>query len=325
MQAVVLEGFGGPEVLTPRAVPDPPSRTGWVTVELRASALNWHDVLVRRGQYRSPLPHIPGADGAGVRVDTGEEVVILPSLFWGDHAEAPAPEFQILGDHIPGTYAELVTVPEECLVSRPKAYSWAESAALPLVGVTSYRALVTRAQLSAGESLLVVGASGGIATMAVSLASAIGAHVCVTASNDDKLKRALEAGARDGVLHAESDWPHRVRELSADGRGFHVLLDPVGLWGSSIQALRPGGRLVVLGANVAEHAEMDVRPFYFGQYSLLGTTMGSPEDFRGLLDLVATGRVAPPTIARTYPLADAAEAHRRLEAGSEFGKIVLCQ
>ncbi len=318
-----MSAYGAPEELRPGRIDEPVPQPGWVTVELRASALNWHDVLVRRGQYRSPLPHTPGADGAGVRIDTGEEVVILPSLFWGDRTSAPSPNFEILGDRTPGTYAQRVCVPEQCLAPKPIGFSWEESAALPLAGVTSYRALVTRAGLCAGESLLIVGAGGGISTMALSLATALGAQIFVTGSSEEKLERARNSGAAGTVLHTDDDWPLRAKELAPSGDGFDVILDPVGLWDRSVQALRPGGRIVVLGANVAEHVTLDVRGFFFGQYSLLGTTMGGPGDFGGLLDLVATGAVAPPTIADTFPLDDAAEAHRRLESGGQFGKLVL--
>ncbi|WP_055474510.1 quinone oxidoreductase family protein [Gordonia sp. HS-NH1] len=323
MRAVVLDNFGGPEVLSVRDVPPPAPRPGWVDVQLRASALNWHDVLVRQGKYHSKLPHIPGADGAGIRTDTGEEVLVLPSLFWGDRREAPGPEWEILGDMTPGTYAELVSVPEESLAPKPPGHSWEQAASLPLVGVTCYRALLTRARLASGESLLVVGAGGGVATMAVQLAAAMDVHVVVAGSSAAKIDRAKEAGAESGVLHIADDWPQRARALSPNGAGFDVILDPVGLWERSLEALRPGGRLVVLGANVAETAQLNVRPFYFGQFSLLGTTMGGPEDFRGLLDMVADRHVAPPPVACTFPLADAAEAHRQLEAGRSFGKFVL--
>ncbi|MFF0710410.1 quinone oxidoreductase family protein [Gordonia sputi] len=323
MKAVMMPSFGDADVLRIGERPRPVSQPGWVTVELRASALNWHDVLVRQGRYGSPLPHTPGADGAGMRADTGEEVVILPSLFWGDRTDAPGPDFDILGDHLPGTYAEAVSVPVECVAPKPSGYGWEEAAALPLVGVTAYRALVTRAGLQAGESLLIIGAGGGVATMAIALATAIGAQVYVTGSSDDKLSRARTAGAADGVLHTADDWPERVMAVSPGGRGFDVVLDPVGLWDRSVRTLRPGGRLVVLGANVAEQATMNVRAFFFGQYSLLGTTMAGPQDFRGLLDLVSAGRVDPPTIAASYPLDDVAEAHRHLEAGTAFGKITL--
>lgn len=318
-----MSHFGGPEQLVATNVADPVPRDGWVTVELKASALNWHDVLVRRGNYGSPLPHTPGADGAGIRTDTGAEVVILPSLFWGDRTAAPAAEFEILGDTTPGTYAQYVSVPEEVLATKPAGISWEQAAALPLVGVTSYRALVTRAGLSAGDSLLIVGAGGGISTMAQSLAAAIGAFVYVTASSPAKLDLARAAGVVDGVLHTDDDWPTQAKSLSPNSDGFDVILDPVGIWDRSLGALRKGGRLVVLGANVADEVTLATRPYFFGQYSLLGTTMGGPADFRGLLDLVDTGNVAPPPISHTYPLDEAAQAHRRLEAGGEFGKVVL--
>ncbi|OUC80449.1 quinone oxidoreductase family protein [Gordonia lacunae] len=323
MRAAVMTGFGGPESLVCQEIESPGARPGWVDVELRASALNWHDVLVRRGRYNSPLPHVPGADGAGVRTDTGEEVLILPSLFWGDRSQAPGDEWEILGDTTRGTYAECVSVPEECLAPRPESYSWEQAAALPLVGVTCFRALVTRAGLTDGESLLIVGAGGGVATMAVHIAVAVGAHVVVAGSTPSKIGLAQQAGAESGVLHSDDDWPAQAKRLSPDGRGFDVVLDPVGLWERSVEALRPGGRVVVLGANVAEEARMDVRGFYFGQFSLLGTTMGGPQDFRGLLDLVVERGVRPPPIARAFPLSEAAAAHRAMEAGESFGKIIL--
>jgi hypothetical protein len=169
-----MHEYGDPAVLVLDDVPDPEPRAGWVTVRLEASALNWHDVLVRRGQYASPLSHVPGADGAGVRLDTGEPVVVLPSLFWGTREAATARDFEILGDHVPGTYAELVSVPAECVVPRPPGLGLAEAAAFSLVGVTTYRALFSRGRLTAGESLLVLGASGGVATAAVALGSAAG-------------------------------------------------------------------------------------------------------------------------------------------------------
>src|SRR5262249_34179845 len=176
-------------VLRPGEFPDPPARPGWATVALRASALNWHDVLVRQGRYGSPLPHVIGADGAGIRTDTGEDVVVLPSLNWGDRDEAPASDWEILGDHIPGTYAELVPVPADCLAAKPAGLSWAEAAALPLVGVTTYRALFVRGRLRAGESMLVIGAGGGISTMAIALAVAAGASITVTSSSVDTIER----------------------------------------------------------------------------------------------------------------------------------------
>jgi len=318
-----MHEFGTATVLRPGAYPDPPVRPGWVTVALRASALNWHDVLVRQGCYGSPLPHVIGADGAGVRTDTGEHVVVLPSLNWGARDDAPGPDFEILGDHTPGTYAELVSVPANCLAAKPAGMSWTEAAALPLVGVTTYRALFVRGRLRSGESMLVVGAGGGIATMAVALAVAAGTQITVTSSSTETIERAVAAGARGGVLHTEESWPEQARALSPESAGFDLVLDPVGRWSESVRTLRPGGRLVVLGANAAQTAAMDIRSFYFGQFDLLGTTMGSNRDFAGLLDMIDRCSVRAPTIEREFSLDQAAEAHQHLERGSTFGKCVL--
>lgn len=323
MQAVVMEKCGSPSVLTLSEYVDPVDRPGWVTVRLEASALNWHDVLVRRGQYGSLLPHVPGADGAGTRVDTREQVVVLPSLFWGDREAAPGESWEILGDHRPGTYAELVSVPAECVLPRPSGLSLEQAAALPLVGVTTFRALFSRGRLRGGESVLVLGASGGVATMAVSLATAAGAHVIVTSSSPDKIASAAELGAAGGVDHAADDWVEQAIAATPGGGGFDLVLDSVGRWAESIRCLRPGGRCVVLGASAATVATLDVRPYYFGQYELIGTTMGSPADMAGLLAFVAEHDVPPPVIDRTFALDEAATAHERLEAGTGFGKIVL--
>ena len=318
-----MRAFGGPEVLALDDWPDPVTPAGWVTIRLEASALNWHDVLVRRGQYGAPLPHVPGADGTGVRVDTGEAVVVLPSLFWGVREAAPSSEFEILGDHRPGTYAELVCVPAECGVPRPRGLDRHQASAFGVVGVTTFRALFTRGRLAAGEWLLVVGASGGVATYAVSLARAAGAHVVVTSASPAKIAAARELGATDGGDHGGGDWVERARDLTPDGRGFDLVLDPVGRWAEALRCLRPGGRLVALGASAATEATLPVRPYYFGQYELIGTTLGSPVDLAGLLAFLGTHVVAPPVVDRVFGLDAAAEAHRHLESGEAFGKIVL--
>ena len=316
-----MAAYGEPDVLRTGKLPDPVPDAGHAVVAVRAAALNWHDVLVRRGRYASPLPHVPGADGAGIDVETGDEVVVVPSLHWGSDESAPGPRWEILGDTRPGTYAELVRVPRECVAPRPPGLTWAQAAALPVVGLTTYRALLTRGRLRAGERLLVLGAGGGVATMAVGVGAALGATVVVTSSAEDKIARARELGAVGGVRYDDPDWPEAAAALA--GGGFDLVLDSVGSWAGSIRALRPGGRLVVLGASRAEQVQLDVRPFYFGQYDLLGTTLGSPADFAGLLRLLEAHDVPPPVIDRTFPLDGAAEAHAHLESGTGFGKTVL--
>jgi zinc-binding alcohol dehydrogenase/oxidoreductase len=323
VHAAVFHTFGGPDVLSHQQVDDPVPGPGEVLVELATSALNWHDVLVRQGRYGSPLPHVPGSDGAGVRTDTGQEVVVVPSVGWGSSASAPAPGWEILGDRRWGTHAQRVVVPAECVAAKPAGWSFEQAAAMPLVGLTCYRGLFTRGRLQAGEHLLVLGAGGGVATMAVLLAAAVGAQVTVTSSSTEKIAAAVGLGAANGVLYRDDDWVDQARALTPDGRGFDLVLDSVGTWADSLATLRPGGRVVVLGASRADTAELALRPFYFGQFDLLGTTMGSPADFAGLVALIERHRVPPPPIARVFPLSEIVVAHEYLESGAGFGKVVL--
>lgn len=322
MHAAVLREFGAPGVLRYDEVPDPQPGPGEVVVELRAAALNRRDTTVRKGIYEYPLPLVPGSDGAGVRRDTGEEVVILPALRWGERSEAPGPEFGILGGPADGTYAELVKVPAENVFPKPRRLSWEEAAAFPLAGLTAYRALFTRARLEAGETVLVLGAASGVSTFAVSLAVQAGARVFVTSSSAAKLERARELGAEAGVDYTTGDWVAEVRAL-AGGEGVDVVLDSVGAtWPDSLRCLRKGGRAVVFGATAGTKVELEVRPVYFGQFSLLGTTMGNAEEFAGLLATIERGSWVP-VVDSVRPLAEAASAHERLESGAHFGKLVL--
>ena len=303
-------------------VPDPTPGSGEVLVELRAAAVNRRDLVVRTDLYKYPKPFVPGSDGAGIRRDTGEEVVILPSLNWGPREEAPDERFRILGGPDDGTYAELIKVPAENVYPKPRRLSWEQAAAFPLAGLTAFRALFTRARLDAGETLLVLGAGSGVATFAILLARQAGARVLVTSSSEDKLERAKALGAEAGVLYTVDNWPAEVRGLTG-GDGVDVVIDSVGsTWCDSLRCLRRGGRAVVFGATGGASVQLDVRQFYFGQFSLLGTTMGSPRDFVALLDAVERGAWVP-VIDRVLPLAEAAAAHERLAAGQKFGKLVL--
>jgi len=323
MQAVVLREFGGPEVLRLEDVTDPVAPEDWALVELRAAALNWHDALLRGGQYDVPLPRIPGSDGAGVRRDTGEEVVILPSLRWGENEAAPGPAFEILGDRTDGTYAELVALPVEQLFPKPAGWSWGEAAALPLAGLTAYRALFSRGRVRARETVLVLGAGGGVATMAIGLAAMAGARVLVTTSTPEKLEAAQALGADDGVLYTSDGWPGAIRELTG-GVGVDLVIDSVGsTWPDSLAALRDGGRLVTFGATGSADVHVDVRRFYFAQHTILGTTMGSPRDFAGLLELITANPSWRPLVDTVLPLDQAAEAHERLARREHTGKLVL--
>lgn len=330
MQAVQLTETGAPDVLRIGDVPDPAASDGQVVVRLRAAALNRRDVFLRKGVAPSPLPVIPGSDGAGVvehvgpgvtGVAVGDEVVILPSLGWGDGEAAPAPGFRILGGPDDGTYAQLIAIDAQNVFPRPERLSWEQAAALPLAGLTAYRALHTRARLVADETVLILGIGGGVATFALHLAASAGARVVVTSSSDEKLSRAADLGADVGVNYTSDTWVDEVRE--ATGGGVDVVVDSVGVtWPDSIAACRPGGRVVVFGGTGGAAAQLAVRPVTSGQISLLGTTMGSPRDFAALLGAVDAHSWVP-VIDSVRPLAEAADAHVREEAGDHFGKLVL--
>lgn len=331
MDAIVLTETGRPEVLRLAPAPDPVAGPGEVVVALRAAALNRRDAYLRRGIAPSPLPVIPGSDGAGVvrsvgpgagGVSEGDGVVILPSLSWGGGEAAPGPDFRILGGPDDGTYAPLVRVPAANVLPRPAGWSWEECAALPLAGLTAWRALFTRARLLPGETVLVVGIGGGVATTALQLARAAGARVLVTSSSDQKIARAVQLGAAGGVNYRTvEDWPAAVRELAPGG--VDVVVDSVGsTWAESVAAVCPGGRVVVFGGTGGARVELAVRPVTMGQVSLLGTTMGSPREFAALLAAVAA-QAWRPVIDSVRPLGEAAAAHARMEAGEHFGKLIL--
>lgn len=303
-------------------VDDPQPRPGEVVVEVRAAGVNRRDLFVRRGVYPFPLPLVPGSDAAGVRRDTGEEVVVFPSLAWGERDDAPGDDFRILGGPDPGTYAELVAVPEENVFPRPAGLSWEEAASFALAGVTAYRGLFARAGLRTGETLLVLGAGSGLSTMAVSLACDAGARVLVTSSSGEKIDRTRALGAADGALYTEDDWVEQIMALT-DGRGCDVVFDSVGsTWPDSLRCLRKGGRLVVLGATGGTQVGLDVRAFYFGHISMLGTMMGSPRDFVPLLDSLDRGGWRP-VVDSVHPLSEVEQAHARIEGAQHFGKLVL--
>jgi NADPH:quinone reductase-like Zn-dependent oxidoreductase len=321
VQAILVREGGE---LSFEQVEDPEPEPGEVVVELRAAAVNRRDLLVRNPPgpaYEFTLPLIPGSDGAGVRRDTGEEVVVYSGLGWGEADDAAGPEWRILGGPDDGTYAELVKVPQANVFPRPRRLSWEESAAFPLAGLTAYRALHPIGRLAAGETVLVLGAGSGVSTIAVQLASQAGARVLVTSSSEEKLGRARELGATDGVLYTEGDWPDAVRELT--GGGVDLVLDSVGsTWAESLRCLRRGGRLVVFGGTGGPKVDLDVRFVYLNWLSVLGTTMGSPRDFAQLLRAVEDAAWRP-VIDSVRPLADAAAAHERLQSSAHFGKLVL--
>ena len=316
MKAIRIHEDGGPEVLRYEDAPDPEPGPGEVLVSLRAASLNHLDIWIRKGLPSVTKPRILGADGAGIREDTGDEVVINPGLEHGDR-------ILVIGEHMDGTHAELVAVPETNVYPLPEGLSFEEAAAFPLVFETAYRMLVTKAGLQEGEWVLLWGIGSGVATAGLAIAKALGAQALVTSSSDEKLERARELGADAVVNHADGDVIEAVKEATG-GAGVDVVLDHVGeaTWQRTLQAVRAGGRIAVCGATSGPNPPAALHRVWWKQLTIYGSTMGTKEDFEGAYELVKSGR-ARPVVDTVLPLEEARAAHERLEAGKQFGKIVL--
>ncbi len=331
MNAIVLRELGEADNLRLEVVPDPTPGPGQAVVRLRAAALNHRDAWIRRGQYAGiALPIILGSDGAGCveSVDAGadpqwvgRDVVINPSLDWGDDARAQGPRYRILGLPENGTYAERVVVPAANLFPKPATLSWEQAAAIPLAGLTAYRALVTRARIAPGETVVVTGVGGGVATFALLFARHLGARVFVTSGSDDKIARAVELGAAGGVNYHHEGWGKTLQALCEGGPD--VIIDSAGhdALPTLIDVARPGARIVTFGATTGSPTMVEVRRIFWKQLSLLGSTMGTPEEFGAMLALFDGGLM--PVIDQVFPLADTAQAHARMDQAGQFGKIVL--
>jgi len=326
VRAVRIHEDGGPEVLVLEEAPDPEPGPGEVLVRLRASALNHLDVWIRKGLPSVPKPRILGADGAGVvealgdgvsGFEHGERVVLNPGV------EAGGGRIHVIGEHGDGTNAELIAVPATNVHPIPDGLSFEEAAAFPLVFETAYRMLVTRAGLREGEWVLAWGIGGGVSTATLAIAKALGARVLVTSSSEAKLERARELGADATVNHATGDVKEAVQEATG-GHGIDVVVETVGeaTWATSLQVAAPGGRIAVCGATSGPNPPAALHRVWWKQLSILGSTMGTAEDFAGAYELVASGR-ARAVVDTVLPLEEIRAAHERLEAGEQLGKIVL--
>ena len=323
MKAIVIHEDGGPEVLRYEDVPDALAEPGEVLIRMRAASLNHLDVWTRKGLPSVPKPRILGADGAGI-VETlgdgvsgfepGQPVVINPGL---EHDGV----IHVIGEHTQGVHAELAAVPATNVYPLREGLSFEQAAAFPLVYETAYRMLVTRAGLRAGEWVLIWGIGGGVASAAFRIAQALGARTIVTSGTATKLAKATELGADVVVDHAEDDVVAAVKE--ATGNGVDVVVETVGdaTWKRTLDAARPGGRVVVCGATSGPNPPAALHRLWWKQLDILGSTMGTRADFEGAYDLVAAG--ATPIVDSVFPLAEARAAHERLESGGQFGKIVL--
>jgi NADPH:quinone reductase-like Zn-dependent oxidoreductase len=321
VKAIRIHEDGGPEVLRYEDAPEPVPGAGQVLIDLRAASLNHLDLWIRKGLPSVPKPRILGADGAGVVVSgpgfaPGDGVVINPGLEHGDG------RITVIGEHTDGTHAERIAVPAEQVYPLPDGLDFETAAAFPLVFETAYRMLSTKAALREGEWVLVWGIGSGVSTACLAIAKALGAQVIVTSGSEQKLEHARELDADAALNHREDDVPAAVKELT--GGGAHVVVDHVGeaTWQRSLAAARADGRICVCGATTGPNPPAQLHRIWWKQLTIYGSTMGSRADFEAVYELVASGR-AVPVIDHVFPLAEAAAAHERLEAGEQLGKIVL--
>ncbi len=334
MKAMVLHELGGPEKLAYDDVPEPEPGPGETVVRLHAAALNRRDVFATRGQYPGArpeaLPVILGSDGSGEVVargdgaggpDEGTEVVINPALYWGDDPRKPGKEYRILGLPDDGTFAEFVKVPTESVFPKPSHLSHEEAAAIPLGALTAYRALVTRGGVGEGETVVVPGVGSGVATFVVQIAAAMGARVFVTSGSDEKVERAKELGAEGGINYNSEDWSKELKGMTG---GVDLSVDHVG--GEAFDALvslaRPGGRIVVFGATAGPAPKVTTIRISLKNLDVLGTAMGTSEEFGAMLDLYAETGLYP-TINKSFSLEETPKAMNYMEEGAGIGKIVI--
>lgn len=340
MNAVIFNQHGGAEVLEYTDAPEPTIKANEVLVEVKACALNHLDIWVRGGLpgIDIPLPHTLGNDIAGVVrevgelvdwVQAGDEVLLQPGVSCGHCSECLAGrdnlcrDYDILGYRRHGGYAELVAAPGVNVVPKPKNLRWEEAAALPLVTVTAWHMLVTRAAVQPGDDVLIHAAGSGVGSIGIQIAKLRGARVIATASSDEKLAKARELGADEVVNYSKEDWPKEVKRLTSR-RGVDVVFEHTGAdtWPGSIASLKPNGRLVTCGATSGYAAQTDLRQVFYRHITILGSFMGSKSELLEAMKFVESGKIRA-VVDQVLPLAEARRAHKLMEDRAQFGKLVL--
>jgi NADPH:quinone reductase-like Zn-dependent oxidoreductase len=340
MKATIFRQHGGADVLEYTDVDEPRIRANEVLVEVRACALNHLDVWARKGLpgIEIPLPHILGNDIAGVVREAGEvvdwikpgdEVLLQPGVSCGHCAECLrgrdnlCASYDMLGYRRDGGYAQLIAAPAVNVIAKPQSLSWEEAAALPLVTVTAWHMLVTRAGVQPGEDVLIHAVGSGVGSVGIQIAKLRGARVIATAGSDEKLDKARALGADEVINYTRADWPKEVRRLT-NKKGVEVVFEHTGAetWPGSIGALARDGRLVTCGATSGYDARTDLRQVFYRHLSLLGSFMGSKAELLDAMKFVERGMIRA-VVDRALPLAEARRAHELMEDRAQFGKIVL--
>jgi zinc-binding alcohol dehydrogenase/oxidoreductase len=321
----------------PEAIPD-----GHALIHLHYAALNHRDLWIRKGQYaKIKAPCVLGSDGAGFwlnppagqwphhlgAISAQTPVVINPSLGWGNDPKCQSSSYEILGMPSNGTLAKWIVVPANQVYPLPVHLSLAEGAALPLAGLTAYRALFTRGQLQVGEKVLITGIGGGVAQMALMLAAAVGAEVYVSSSDEAKIMKAVANGAKAGANYHQDIWKKALLQQlqsHSNAGGFDLIIDSAGGpgFGDLVDLAASGGRIVVFGGTAGNYPDLQPAKVFWKQLSILGSTMGSDQEFRDMLALVAQHQLVP-TIDQIFEWDAIEAAFERIESGQQWGKIVV--
>lgn len=301
-------------------MPGPQPKKNEVVVNIRAAALNHRDLFITQGLYAGiKIPCILGSDGAGEW--RGKRVVLYPALDWGENPNFQGKSFRVLGMPEDGTFAEQIAIPRKNIFPMPEQLDWHQAAALPLAGLTAWRTLFSRCTLKKGERVLITGIGGGVALMALQLAVAAGAEVFVSSGSDDKIARAQQLGAKGGANYREEGWDKRLKQESG---GFDVIVDSAGGDGFALfpGLCNPGARIGFYGGTLGKVNGLSLQPIFWKQISLLGSTMGSPREFKSMLAFVQQHEIVP-VVDSVFSLSEGVQAFERMELGGQFGKVVL--
>lgn len=329
MKALVLNGINQP--LTLQEVSKPSLQEGEALVKIKAAAFNRRDFWIQQGKYAGlKFPIVLGSDGAGIveevydEVDKhwlGKEVVIYPGNNWGDNPNYQGKDFTILGLPDDGTFAEYVKVKVEALFTKPNHLNFSEAAAFPLAGITAYRALFTKGNIQKADNVLIVGVGGGAATFALQWALAIGANVYVTSGSNHKIDKAIELGAKGGVNYKDVDWAEQLANLT---KGFDVIIDSALGEGFAkhLTYVNPGARIVFFGGTAGDIPAINGRIIFWKQLQILGTTLGTIDEFQSMINLINTHKIVP-IVEKVFKFEDSYEAFKMMNDSSQFGKIVI--
>jgi NADPH:quinone reductase-like Zn-dependent oxidoreductase len=331
MKALFLESPDGPDSVSVKEIATPVPGPGEVRVAIKAASVNHRELFITHGQYPGmTLPTSLGCDGAGVvdmvgegvtGANAGDEVILYPGRKWGPNRHAPGSEFGLLGMPFNGTIAEYICVPAENLAPKPAYLSWEEAGALPLTALTSWRALMFKGGLKQGETLLISGVGGGVATFGLAFAVAKGANVYVTGESEEVLDRARQMGAKDGLLFTDPEWRRQVGKMTG---GIDVVLDgaPSPSFANYVRAINPGARIVIYGSTAGNEVKFNATDIFLKSASIVGSQVGDPIDFREMLEFASEHQIRP-VIEQRYPLDQAKEALLHLRDKHQFGKIVV--